>query len=379
MSWYRVDDGFPDHRKVEKLEQMGHRMWADALALWLVAGCYCSKVGSGGVISRAKIDRLVTNHRALNRTIAALCDVGLWHEELHEGVTHYRFHDWDDCNPTEHEVTETKRKNAERQRKYRQKRARERNALRDRYETSPSRARVTRPAPSRPDHPPTSGEVARAREDHPPPGSDRTNGERASDEQTAGYLNSIRQQGAQDRPSGHQPGRTSNRRPHPRDETYTGGLLNPEAEQIHELLLAHQLPLNSPVGMANHIAGLLGPFGNNKLTVARVKLAIEAVARKSAAAAADLAPRSADEVRDHLLTFLRYSDARWKTLEQKLAAEAAGPGPAPDAPPYHHPVPEPELPADFKAVPMPEEFKAKIASFGVRRPPRKRTTAGGQP
>lgn len=160
-------------------------------------------------------------------------------------------------------------------------------------------------------------EAARARDDHPPPqGQDRTNGDDR-------------------RPQ----------RPHPRDRGHTNDVLSPEAEKIHQLLLDHKLPLNSPTGTANHIAGRLGPLGNNKLTVARVRLAVQAVADKSAAAAADGAPRTSEEVRDHLQSFLRYSDGRWKQLEQKLKDDAEADDDTYQLPPdvYHRePEPTPE-------------------------------------
>jgi hypothetical protein len=351
MTWHRVDDGFPDHPKVEKLEQMGHRVWSDALSLWLVAGCYCSKVGSGGVISRAKIRRLVPRNRTLNRTIKALCDVGLWHEEEHGNGLVYRFHDWGDCNPTAEEVAETKRKNAERQRKHRQKRSRERNALRQRDVTPASRGRVTRPDPTRPDPdpPPTAGEVAPTREDHPPPKVliGRATNERGlcrrckkPNDRYAGtdrkLCSACHAEGKRARPE------------HPSERTYTGDLLSPEAEQIHELLLEHKLPLNSPVGTANRIAGKLDMGGNNKLTVARVAMAIEAVAEKAADAAADGEPRTAEEVRDHLKMWLRYSDRRWKELEDKQAEERVA-ATAEESPPVRYFRPERTTPEEDKA------------------------------
>lgn len=183
--------------------------------------------------------------------------------------------------------------------------------------------------------------VAPARDDHPPlQGPDQTDDERTTSEQTAGYLADIRQQG-EDRRAGSQTRERRPRRQHPREQTYCGNLLSPEAGQIHELLIKHKLPLLSSVGTANHIAGRLGLGGNNKLTVARVKLAVETVADKCAFAAAAGAPRTTEEVWDHLQRFLRYSDGRWKRLEQKLredAEEDEGYKPPPD---LFRPEPEP--------------------------------------
>lgn len=165
--------------------------------------------------------------------------------------------------------------------------------------------------------------VAPARDDHPPPqGPDRT-----------------------------VDGRTDGKRPrpeHPSERTYTGDLLSPEAEQIHQLLLEHQLPLNKPTGMANRIAGKLGMGGNNKLTVARVKMAIEAVAEKAADAAADGEPRTAEEVRDHLKMWLRYSERRWKELEDKQAEEREAAA-AEESPPVRYFRPERTTPEEDKA------------------------------
>jgi hypothetical protein len=149
---------------------------------------------------------------------------------------------------------------------------------------------------------------------------------------------------------------------HPTERTYSGGLLSDEAEQIHELLVKHRLPLNNPVGTANRLAGKLGLGGNNKLTIARVRLAIESVAERSADAAADGEPRKAEEVRNHLASFLKMSDARWKKLEYKLGED--DPGPPRNAPAYHRDAP-PDLPPGFKPAPPPPGLAATIAQIGL--------------
>lgn len=91
MSWFKVDDGFYDHPKVSELQETegGH----EAIALWVLAGSWCSRYSTQGVTPTSRVTRLgfVTRDAA-----DLLVKVGLW-------VTHedgYQFHDWRKYQPS---------------------------------------------------------------------------------------------------------------------------------------------------------------------------------------------------------------------------------------------------------------------------------------
>lgn len=93
MSWFRVDDGFWCHRKVERLEEeFGAHTHAQAMALWVLAGSFASRY-EGAELTLAKLRKLVPWSPV--RAIKALVSVGLW-EETEVG---YRFHDAADYRP----------------------------------------------------------------------------------------------------------------------------------------------------------------------------------------------------------------------------------------------------------------------------------------
>ena len=103
MSWFKVDDRFPAHRKVRALRTFGARVRADAVTFWLLAGCECAAaLGDGGVlegfISHVDLEALAHPTKPVDaRTAAAaLVSVGLWHEA--DGG--WLFHDWPEYQPT---------------------------------------------------------------------------------------------------------------------------------------------------------------------------------------------------------------------------------------------------------------------------------------
>ena len=95
MSWFKVDDGFYDHPKVAALQELSGG--PEAIALWVLAGSWCSRYSTQGVTPTSRVTRLgfVTRDAA-----DLLVKVGLW-------VTHedgYQFHDWgkyQPCNSSE--------------------------------------------------------------------------------------------------------------------------------------------------------------------------------------------------------------------------------------------------------------------------------------
>lgn len=58
MTWFKVDDGFYDHPKVENLSMA-------ARGLWVTAGSWCAKQLTDGVISKKKLGSLAApRHRS---------------------------------------------------------------------------------------------------------------------------------------------------------------------------------------------------------------------------------------------------------------------------------------------------------------------------
>lgn len=106
MTWFKVDDGFPDHPKVEDVIA-GENPDA-AIALWTLAGAWCARHLTDGVIPRSKVARLGV--RAWEVGAAELVRVKLWHET----DAGYRFHDWKDSQPTRAKVLAARRADLER-------------------------------------------------------------------------------------------------------------------------------------------------------------------------------------------------------------------------------------------------------------------------
>jgi hypothetical protein len=79
VSWGRIDDKLPEHPKwVELEEKHGPRVWADALALWVVVVCYCNRHETDGVIRAAALKRICPMaERDASRAIGALVGVRL--------------------------------------------------------------------------------------------------------------------------------------------------------------------------------------------------------------------------------------------------------------------------------------------------------------
>jgi hypothetical protein len=117
MAWLAVDDGFPEHPKLAELEH-SPRLWADCLALWLAAGCYCRRALSDGEIPTKRLYRLTP----LTRRRVAFCaktpvKIGLW---VQNGGGVFAFHDWQDYQPTRAKVNEQRALKSERQRRWRE-------------------------------------------------------------------------------------------------------------------------------------------------------------------------------------------------------------------------------------------------------------------
>jgi len=106
VPWFRVDDSFSDHPKVEAL-LAGGRSDA-AIALWTLAGSWCAKHLTDGQIPASKVARLgVSSHRAAS---AELVRVGLW---IVAGDG-FAFHQWGERQPSREAVTEKRKAGAAR-------------------------------------------------------------------------------------------------------------------------------------------------------------------------------------------------------------------------------------------------------------------------
>lgn len=159
MAWFKVDDNFYDHPKVDELSLA-------AVGLWLLTGTYCARQLTDGFIPTRRIEKLGGNNDAV---IAELVSAGLW-DEADGG---YQFHDWGEYQPTKDSV-ESKRE-SDRERKRRQRRnpsgqfeesARSHGGTPDGI-TAESRVESHRPGPARPD--PSPSVPTRRRPERPIP------------------------------------------------------------------------------------------------------------------------------------------------------------------------------------------------------------------
>jgi hypothetical protein len=88
MPWFKVDDNFYDHPKIKSIPRR-HR--GTAIALWVLAGSWCARYLTDGVIPAEQVLDFGTKRDATN-----LVDAGLW-IPVPGG---YQFHDWAAYQPT---------------------------------------------------------------------------------------------------------------------------------------------------------------------------------------------------------------------------------------------------------------------------------------
>lgn len=93
MAWFKVDDGFWAHPKTFMLSDA-------AIALWLKAGTWSAQMLTDGKVPA----NAVSIFRASGESVRELVAVGLWLETA-DG---FRFHDWDEYQPSA-EVEKSKR------------------------------------------------------------------------------------------------------------------------------------------------------------------------------------------------------------------------------------------------------------------------------
>lgn len=119
MTWFRVDDGFVDHPKLDTLaaDPLVH---AFAVAAWTLMGVDCARRRTDGLFSEARMRKVLTwPEGQVVQARDALLSAGLWRRA--EGLL--SFHDWSDYQPTKAELDKAKRAATERQRRWRQEKA----------------------------------------------------------------------------------------------------------------------------------------------------------------------------------------------------------------------------------------------------------------
>ena len=88
MPWFKVDDKLHDHRKARAAGPA-------AMGLWVLAGSWSADNLTDGFIPSALLPRW-GRQREANR----LVEVGLWHTDEQDGEKGWRFHEWDERQPT---------------------------------------------------------------------------------------------------------------------------------------------------------------------------------------------------------------------------------------------------------------------------------------
>lgn len=88
MTWFKVDDRFPESDKTIELTLRPEGL--AAIGLWTLCGAWSAGRGNGGRITTAVVKRF----RGTKKMVAALVEVGLWDPSDDE----WQFHDWADYN-----------------------------------------------------------------------------------------------------------------------------------------------------------------------------------------------------------------------------------------------------------------------------------------
>ena len=120
MTWFRIDDSFHTHPKVDALADGQHL--EGAICLFTLAGCWCAQHLTDGAMSAGRVRRFPV--LSPNECAEELVRVGLW-EHTDDG---YLFHDWSDWNPTREDVLAKREKERERKAGMRRSKARSTSA-----------------------------------------------------------------------------------------------------------------------------------------------------------------------------------------------------------------------------------------------------------
>lgn len=153
MSWAKLDDRWPTHRKSVLAGPLARDLYVCGL-------CYCNGHLTDGFIPEQSVPSLAPGQAKPRLAAQRLVEVGLW-ERVDGG---YRVHDYHDWNPSSQEVRE--KRDAKRERQYRWRSRRD-----ERPSTPPSRSTsndasrdaAPTPTPTPTPLPPLSTDASRAR------------------------------------------------------------------------------------------------------------------------------------------------------------------------------------------------------------------------
>lgn len=109
MPWVKIDDRFPSHRKIALLSDRAFRLHVSAI-------CWCAENLTDGRIGDREL-ALITRVRGVKATAEQLEAAGLW--DRTDGG--WAIHDYLDYNPTREQVLLERKKNAERQERFRRR------------------------------------------------------------------------------------------------------------------------------------------------------------------------------------------------------------------------------------------------------------------
>ncbi|MCX5522245.1 hypothetical protein OG342_05100 [Streptomyces bobili] len=109
MTWVKLDDRFPSHRKIALLSDRAFRLHVSAM-------CWCAENLTDGHIGERELP-LIAHVRNIKATAKALEEAGVW-DRTDDG---WAIHDYLDYNPSREQVQAERKKNAERQEKFRRR------------------------------------------------------------------------------------------------------------------------------------------------------------------------------------------------------------------------------------------------------------------
>lgn len=106
MPWFAVDDKLHDHRKPR-------RAGVAAMGLWSLAGSWSGDHLTDGFVPESIIDRWSDDEHRARDLAGRLVTAGLWKRDRVDGERGWRFHNWDQFQPTRAEVMEEHKKKVE--------------------------------------------------------------------------------------------------------------------------------------------------------------------------------------------------------------------------------------------------------------------------
>ena len=111
MAWLNLDDKMRRHPKVAPLSDRAHRLLINLIG-------HCSEFLTDGVVDNSSLRREMRSILAQDRHVRELISAGL----LHKNGDGYQIHDWDDWNRSAAEIKGKRAADAERQRRFRERR-----------------------------------------------------------------------------------------------------------------------------------------------------------------------------------------------------------------------------------------------------------------